>query len=135
MKKHQIIDVHHQSGVQSWECDSFADAAGLVTIEYATLDDAVADLGEDVPEKLKKILEKGPAIAAYCGDREEYFPAAEFDAEEFAMDFLGEDLSMMFVIDSAVDAEYYATKYSGHEQYRVQEVAAFILEKFQEVTK
>ena len=72
-KKHYCIEVHHQTGVTQFECESYVDAArgtGYDSWDYTiynSIDDAVNTFGEleDVPEELKKLLDDGPAVAVY----------------------------------------------------------------------
>lgn len=64
-----------------------------------------------------------------------FFLESEFDKESYATDFLGEDLNRLIVIETVEDAEYYATKYKGHEWVKVQIAAKRILEQMKDENK
>ena len=141
-KKHQCIEVHHQYGVNRYECKSFVEAAQSGNYdtwdyeEFATMADAVDAYGDadEVPAELAELLKHGAAISI-CEpglNDQRFVAAADFDAEAAACDWLAHDLNRLIVIDSTEDAEYYAENYTGHEEIAVRRAAREILTEAKE---
>lgn len=130
-ERHQMIEVHHQYGVKTYECESFWDHAcewgGLTAIEYQTIEEAEAAWGEDLPAELAEMLKSGPVIELMYGDGVKYEPLAGFNKEEYGLDILGEDLHLLIRLDSEEEAREIAEKYTGHEWIAVRSAAREII--------
>lgn len=128
---HQVIEVHHQTGVKTYECESFWDHAcnygGLGAVEYHSLDEAELDWWRDLPVELAELLKKGPVIELMHGDGVKYEPLAGFNKEEYGLGILGEDLHMLIRIDSEEEAREIAENYKGHEWIAVRAAARGII--------
>lgn len=128
---HQMIEVHHQTGVKTYECESFWDCAcnygGLDAIEYHSLDEAEQAWGEDLPAELAELLKKGPVIELMYGDGVKYELLAGFNKEEYGLDILGEDLHLLIRLDSEEEAREIAENYNGHEWIAVRAAAREII--------
>ena len=133
---HQMIEVHHQYGVKTYECESFWDHAcnygGLGAVEYHSLDEAELDWWRDIPAELAELLKKGPVIELMYGDGVKYELLAGFNKEEFGLDILGEDLHMLICIDSEEEARKIADNYNGHEWIAVRAAAREIIRQQRE---
>lgn len=128
-----VIEVHHQTGIQTYSCENFWDVAYpyIDYCQYRTIQDAEDMFADEIPEELTKLLKNGPVLEI----NGKFHLESEFDKEEFSSDFLAEDLNRLIVIESKEDAEYYATKYKDHEWVKVQIAAQNILEKMLEEEK
>ena len=128
-----VIEVHHQTGIQTYICENFWDVAYpyIDYCQYRTIQDAEDMFADEIPEELTKLLKNGPVLEI----NGKFHLESEFDKEEFSSDFLAEDLNRLIVIESKEDAEYYATKYKDHEWVKVQIAAQNILEKMLEEEK
>ncbi|MBQ5757801.1 MAG: hypothetical protein IIV93_04720, partial [Clostridia bacterium] len=130
--------VHHQTGIQTYEYENLWDVANINYAIYENREELISMFGseEEVPEHALELIKRGTVIEIMddnCGY--EFHLESELDKESRAIDFLGLDLSQLIVIESKEDAEYYATKYKGHEWLKVQIAAQNILEKMLEEEK
>lgn len=125
-----VIEVHHQTGIQTYSCENFWDVAYsyIDYCQYQTIQDAEDMFADEIPEELTKLLENGPVLEI----NGKFHLESEFDKEEFASDFLAEDLNRLIVIESIEDAEFYANEYKDHEWIKVRAAAREILEKLKE---
>lgn len=130
-ERHQMIEVHHQYGVKTYECESFWDHAcewgGLSAYEYQTIEEAEAALGEDLPDELAELLKTGPAVELIYRDGVNYELLDGFNKEEYGLDILGEDLHQLICLDSEEEAREIAEKYTGHEWIAVRSAARGII--------
>lgn len=127
-----IIEVHHQTGIQTYSCENLWDVANVDYAVYEKMDDMIDMFGseEEVPADAIELIKRGPVIEIIDDNSgNKFFLESEFDKESYAIDFLGEDLNRLIVIETAEDAEFYANEYKGHEWIKVRAVAREILEK------
>lgn len=129
--RHQMIEVHHQYGVKTYECESFWDHAcnygGLDAIEYQSISEAEEAWGEDLPAELAEMLKSGPVIELMYGDGVKYEPLAGFNKEKYGLYILGEDLHLLIGLDCEEEAREIAEKYTGHEWIAVRSAAREII--------
>ena len=133
-----VIEVHHQTAITEYECENLWDIANIDYALYDTKEELTEMFGseEEVPSEALELISRGTVIEIMddnAGNR--FFLESEFDKEAYASDFLGADLNRLIVIETVEDAEYYATKYKGHEWVKVQTAAKRILKKLKENEK
>ena len=136
--EHNVISVPHQMPVRVWSCKSFdeyaVNHAGWDYERFDTMADAVEIFGEGyVPEELAELLKSGQVIAIHRDSLDDwYIPAAKFNAEEMARDYLASDDHAMIVMDTLEEAKAIAEKYHGHKEIEVRAAARKLVEKYED---
>ncbi|MDD4818135.1 MAG: hypothetical protein PHI85_09220 [Victivallaceae bacterium] len=135
--KHYCIEVHHQTGIKTFNCTSFAEVAyeeGWMTETFASLDEMADAWGsaEDLPAEWAEAARTLEFPIVHVSDdsgNSEFFAGKGFDEEAEARSFLASDLNNLIVIDTADEAKRYATEYTGHEIAKVRAAASEIFKE------
>jgi hypothetical protein len=133
-----VIEVHHQTGITEYECENFWDIANIDYVLYENKEELIQMFGseEEVPSEALELISRGMVIEIINDNSgNKFFLESEFDKEDYAFYFLGEDLNRLIVIETAEDAEFYANEYKDHEWVKVQTAAKRILELIKDKNK
>ena len=136
--EHEVISVPHQMPIKCWSCKSFEEVAindGEWDYEqFDTMEQAAEAFGgtDEIPEALKGELINGPAVWISDNNDQYAIPAAGFDPEQSAKDWLAHDEHTMIVMDSLADAKWELEHYRGHREIEVKCAIERIIEKYQQ---
>lgn len=136
--EHQCIEVHHQYGVRTYSCKSFATCAindGVWDYQTYRNKAEAEEAFDEVPEELAQLLAHGPAVEVSAGDDVRFVAEEDFDAEEEARKYLAEDLHCLIVLDTLEEARDCARNYRGHEDIKVRAAAREIMEREKDFCK
>ena len=138
----KIIFVGHLKPARIREFDSLWEAAeydGLNEETFENLDQMIEFFGDsvaDLPEGWENSANTVgfPAVHIYNdGETTDFWLSKSFfesQKEQIAHDFLLTDWHSVIPVVSKKEAEFYATKYTGHQELEVRKLAREILENF-----
>jgi len=141
-EKMKIIFVGHQKAARIRDFENLWEAAeydGLSEETFENFNRMIEFFGDsvaDIPVEWVKAAKAAGFPAVHISNEGEttdfWLSKKEFDEkkEQIANDFLLSDWQSVIPVASKKEAKFYATKYTGHQEFEVRKLAREILENF-----